>query len=246
MAEAEASEPVTSEPPTEGEAKTEEPTVTDPLSSSEPEAASDPQPGPTGTENTTAASDPQPGPTTTSTEDTAAASEPLPGPTGDEHTAAASDTPPVPTAENAAAGNADSPADLAGTWHLARNEHFDEFLKASGIGFMKRKVITALHPTIEIKQEGEVFTFTSKTPMGNRVTSFTVGVEYPETNPLWGDKEHRVMPEWQGAKLVQKVVHGPDDKLDRSFEREIVDGELVITMRRGDKSCKRIFKKKDV
>lgn len=132
--------------------------------------------------------------------------------------------------------------DLGGKWKLHRNENFDEYMKSVGIGLIKRKLIISLPTTIEVTQTGDDFKFLTKTPLGSRLTSFTLGVVYPENNPMWGDREHRVLADVYGGKLVQKVKTAPDGEA-MSFEREIVDGELVLTMTMGEMVAKRYFKK---
>ncbi|XP_038075894.1 sodium/calcium exchanger regulatory protein 1-like [Patiria miniata] len=147
------------------------------------------------------------------------------------------------------AGETTAPAvDLSGKWQLDRNENFDEFLKAAGFAWITRKLINSVTTVLEIGQDGDRFTISTNTPVGVRVTSFTLGRAYPETNPMFGDGEHRVLAEWEGAKLVQRVVPdtasiGDVDEVPRTFEREIVNGELVVTIRRGDVATKRYFKK---
>ncbi|XP_071800839.1 sodium/calcium exchanger regulatory protein 1-like [Asterias amurensis] len=132
--------------------------------------------------------------------------------------------------------------DLSGKWKLDRNENFDEYMKNAGVGLIKRKLISSLPTTIEVTQTGDDFKFLTKTPLGSRQTTFTLGVVYPETNPMWGEREHRVLADFDGGKLVQNVNTAPKGRSMR-FEREIVDGELVLTMVLGEMVAKRYFKK---
>ncbi|XP_071800828.1 fatty acid-binding protein, heart-like [Asterias amurensis] len=136
------------------------------------------------------------------------------------------------------------PADLNGKWQLVRNDNFDAYLKSVDIGLIKRKMINSMTPVVEMEQNGDDFKVTAKIPVaGPIVSTFKVGVEFTDSNPMMGGRdEKRVLAEWRGCKLVHTVVSAPKDK-PMSIEREIVDGELVITMTNGDVVAKRYFKK---
>lgn len=136
-----------------------------------------------------------------------------------------------------------TPVDLSGKWQLVRNENFDAYLKSVNIGIVKRKMINSMTPVLDMEQNGDDFKVTAKIPVvGAIVSTFTVGVEFTDSNPMMGGAEQRVLAEWQGCKLVHTVLSAPDDK-PMSFQREIIDGELVITMTNGDVVAKRYFKK---
>ncbi|WAR03560.1 FABP7-like protein [Mya arenaria] len=44
---------------------------------------------------------------------------------------------------------------LAGKWLLVKNEGFDEYLQAMGVGYIKRKLALSFNTTMEMIKEGE-------------------------------------------------------------------------------------------
>ena len=128
--------------------------------------------------------------------------------------------------------------DFGGVWKLETNDKsFDVFLKACGVSWAWRKAACSVKPTAVITQRGDEFAIVTKTSYRTHEVRFVLGEEFLNVIPWEGD-DHRMVAEWDGAKLVIRVL----DR-DVSFTREIVNGQLVLTLRSGDVSAKRVFTK---
>jgi len=70
---------------------------------------------------------------------------------------------------------------IAGTYKNEKNENLDEFLKAQGIGMVKRKLATSVYPTMEIQFDGTTFTQITKTAVKNSTLTFKIGESFDQT-----------------------------------------------------------------
>lgn len=130
--------------------------------------------------------------------------------------------------------------DFSGTWKLEKNENFEEFLKALGVGILKRTAALKTSPSIEITQKGDDFVVIMKTAIRNQEVKFKMGEEFKATDPLAG-KEMTMKATWEGSKQVIKNVTDPDGIM---VTRELLeDGKMVQTQTKGTVSCKRFFTK---
>ena len=123
------------------------------------------------------------------------------------------------------------PADFNGKWKMDRTEGAAEFIKALGIPADK----VPKSADLEIKQNGDdEFTFQVVTEKATRNHSVTVGKSFKESI-LGVDFEGAAR--WDGDRLVTANDKGTE------ITREIIDGELVVTMTVKGVTAKRIFKK---
>ncbi len=132
--------------------------------------------------------------------------------------------------------------DFNGQWKLDRNdENFEKFIQEMGINFLVRKVLLVVYPTMIIKQDGDKFEITMHAGPMNQVTTFTVGDVFEFVYP-WDKKVEKVKSEWEDGKLVTRPTVKEDLPV---VTREIKDGEMVLTMQKGDLVTVRYFKKID-
>ncbi|XP_069731629.1 fatty acid-binding protein, liver [Phaenicophaeus curvirostris] len=108
-----------------------------------------------------------------------------------------------------------------GTWQVYAQENYEEFLKALALPDDLIKVAKDIKPIIEIKQKGDDFIVTSKTPKQSVTNSFTLGKE-AEITTMDGRKLKCTVNMVNG-KLVCKA-----EKF--SHEQEIKGSEMVETM----------------
>ncbi|XP_009560097.2 fatty acid-binding protein, liver [Cuculus canorus] len=108
-----------------------------------------------------------------------------------------------------------------GTWQVYAQENYEEFLKALALPDDLIKVAMDIKPIIEIKQKGDDFIVTSKTPKQSVTNSFTLGKE-AEITTMDGRKLKCTVNMVNG-KLVCKA-----EKF--SHEQEIKGSEMVETM----------------
>uniref|UniRef100_A0A0K0FV63 Lipocln_cytosolic_FA-bd_dom domain-containing protein n=1 Tax=Strongyloides venezuelensis TaxID=75913 RepID=A0A0K0FV63_STRVS len=117
---------------------------------------------------------------------------------------------------------------LAGKWNVAESTNFDEYLKASGVGFMTRKVAGTVKPVLTITVNGNHITINSASTFKNHTTEFDLGVPYKEETI---DGRHfNTTFTWEDGKLVQRQE--AIDKGDKPsvITRYIKDGKLYIDM----------------
>uniref|UniRef100_A0A8W8KP65 Lipocalin/cytosolic fatty-acid binding domain-containing protein n=1 Tax=Magallana gigas TaxID=29159 RepID=A0A8W8KP65_MAGGI len=158
---------------------------------------------------------------------------------------------------------------VAGVWVLQKNENLDEYLKEIGVNFVLRKLAAAASSTMTISVEDGQVRINTKGPKDSD-HKFHLDTEVesndPQDNPMkavvkWTDgklvthskptegskaKETKVaLVTWKDGKLITeaKPVEGSNGKATR-VEREVVDGELIMTIYVNNVVCRRIFKKK--
>ena len=78
---------------------------------------------------------------------------------------------------------------LVGSYQFEKNEKFDEFLTATGVPMIARKMMASTSPSIEISKNGEVWTIAFKVLLKSNTISFELGKEFTEENPILGEKQ---------------------------------------------------------
>jgi fatty acid-binding protein 3 len=69
---------------------------------------------------------------------------------------------------------------FTGKFELVSSDNFDEYLKACGVGMAKRALAATAKPTIEITENGGVFTMKTLSTFKNTEITFTLGQEFDE------------------------------------------------------------------
>ena len=77
---------------------------------------------------------------------------------------------------------------LLGSFHLDRNENFEEFLEATGVPLIARKMMVSVSPKITIAKEEDKCTVTFKILIKSFSLTFELGKEFTEDNPISGEK----------------------------------------------------------
>ncbi|XP_003450575.1 fatty acid-binding protein 10-A, liver basic isoform X2 [Oreochromis niloticus] len=111
--------------------------------------------------------------------------------------------------------------DFSGTWQVYAQENYEEFLKALELPEDVIKVAKDIKPITEIKQSGNDFVITSKTPGKSMTNSFTIGKEADITT--MDGRKIKCIVNIEGGKLVCKT-----DRLHHV--QELKGGEMVETM----------------
>ncbi|KAM4699463.1 fatty acid-binding protein, liver-like isoform 1-T3 [Discoglossus pictus] len=123
---------------------------------------------------------------------------------------------------------------FSGTWQVYSQENYENFLRAVGLPEEIIKVAKDVNPVIEIQQNGDKFTVTSKTPKQSQTNSFTVGKE-SEITTVDG-KKIKVTVNLEGGKLVCK-----NEKF--SHIQDVQGNEMVETITIGSATLTRRSKK---
>ncbi|XP_074540113.1 fatty acid-binding protein 10-A, liver basic [Halichoeres trimaculatus] len=124
--------------------------------------------------------------------------------------------------------------DFNGTWQVYAQENIEEFLKALELPPEVIKMAKDIKPITEIKQSGNDFTVTSKTPGKTVTNSFTIGKEADITT--MDGKIIKCVVKMEGGKLVCNTGKS-------THVQEIKGGEMIETMTIGSTTLVRRSKK---
>uniref|UniRef100_A0A8D0CGV0 Cytosolic fatty-acid binding proteins domain-containing protein n=1 Tax=Salvator merianae TaxID=96440 RepID=A0A8D0CGV0_SALMN len=105
-----------------------------------------------------------------------------------------------------------------GTWQVHAQENYEEFLRAIALPEDIIKAAKDIKPITEIKQTGDSFVITNRTPNKSVTNSFTLGKE-TEMDTMDGKKVKSIVT-LVGGKLVAKSG-------TFTHEQEIVGNEMV-------------------
>ena len=94
---------------------------------------------------------------------------------------------------------------LLGSYHLDRNENFEEFLAATGVPLIARKMMVSVSPKITIAKEEDRITITFKILIKSFPLTFELGKEFTEDNPISGEK-NKVWRERMNLALLALFV----------------------------------------
>ncbi|XP_011189615.1 probable fatty acid-binding protein [Zeugodacus cucurbitae] len=121
-------------------------------------------------------------------------------------------------------------------YKLEKSENFDEYMKELGVGMVMRKMGNSVSPTVELKKDGETYTFTTTSTFKTSSINFKLGEEFDEET-LDGRKVKSIIT-LNGNTLVQ------EQKGDKpsSIVREFTDSELVTTLTINNVKSVRVYK----
>ncbi|XP_077296413.1 fatty acid-binding protein-like [Arctopsyche grandis] len=122
-------------------------------------------------------------------------------------------------------------------YKLQKSENFDEFMKALGVGLVTRKMGNSISPVVDLKKEGDVYTFSSASTFKNTVITFKLGEEFDEETA--DGRKVKAVCSIEGNKLTQTQK---GDGKTTTIIREFGDDELTATMTVDDITCTRIYK----
>ncbi|XP_053375066.1 sodium/calcium exchanger regulatory protein 1-like [Mercenaria mercenaria] len=138
---------------------------------------------------------------------------------------------------------------LGGKWILVRNEGFDEYLSAMGVGYIKRKIAGAVTTKMEmIKVNDKRIRIVTKGPK-DMDTQINIDEEIDEVDPF--DNKIKVKVTWDpAAKLLRTESNPAEGSAAKTsiVERKIVEnGEMLmeVTLPNEKIVCKRYFKKEE-
>merc|ERR1739838_1247052 len=94
---------------------------------------------------------------------------------------------------------------LLGSYYLDRNENFEEFLAATGVPLIARKMMVSVSPKINIAKEEDKITVTFKILIKSFPLTFELGKEFEEDNPISGEKNKCIAAE-KGRAICIKTT----------------------------------------
>ncbi|XP_049638383.1 myelin P2 protein-like [Suncus etruscus] len=111
-----------------------------------------------------------------------------------------------------------------GTWKLISSEHFDDYMKALGVGIATRKLGNLAKPSVIISKKGDTITIRTESAFKNTEISFKLGQEFEEITAD-NRKTKSIVTMTRGAlNQVQKW-----DGKETTIKRMLVDGKMVVT-----------------
>ena len=132
---------------------------------------------------------------------------------------------------------------LPGRYLMESSENFDEFMKALGVGMIKRKLANSVIPIneIEIADSGE---YTIRTVTTVRTSEITFKLNEPFTEDTIDGRKTQTMPTRIGnfLKLDQKGDKSRGEK-DSVMTRDLVGDVFTMKMMVDNVVCTRIYKR---
>ncbi|XP_021052340.1 myelin P2 protein [Mus pahari] len=125
-----------------------------------------------------------------------------------------------------------------GTWKLVSSEHFDDYMKALGVGLANRKLGNLAKPTVIISKKGDYITIRTESAFKNTEISFKLGQEFDETTADNRKAKSIVTLERGSLKQVQKW-----DGKETAIRRRLLDGRMVVEYIMKGVVCTRIYEK---
>jgi len=128
---------------------------------------------------------------------------------------------------------------FAGKYKLKSSEHFDEYMKALGVGLVTRKMANAATPVVEIKVNGDEYDMKTVTTFKTTDVKFKLGEEFDEVR---GDGAScKSVMTLEGDTLVQ--VQRDSENKETTIRRKFAGNQLLATMTVGDIVCTRSYDK---
>ncbi|KAM9321421.1 fatty acid-binding protein, heart [Gastrophryne carolinensis] len=127
---------------------------------------------------------------------------------------------------------------FVGTWKLLESNHFDDYMKAIGVGFATRQIANCTKPTTIISIEGDTIVLQTQSTFKNTEIKFKLGVEFDELTA--DDRKVKSIVTLEDGKLLH--IQKWDGK-ETSLVREVNGNKLVLTLTMGDVVCTRHYEK---
>lgn len=105
------------------------------------------------------------------------------------------------------------------------SKNFDEYMTALGVGYFTRTIGNSVHPTVELKKNGDKYTLLTTSTFKNSELHFELGKEFEEET-LDGRKVKSTMT-LDGNKLIHKMGGKPPSTITREFK----ENEMIATMK---------------
>ncbi|KAL4143518.1 hypothetical protein QTP88_005841 [Uroleucon formosanum] len=127
-------------------------------------------------------------------------------------------------------------------YKLDTSENFDEYMKALGVGLVKRTLGNSASPVVELtKTDDGKLALSSNSTMKNSLIVFNLNEEFFEET-IDGRKVHSIISQ-DGNKLVH--VQKSDKHSETTIVREFKPDELKMILTIDKITCTRIYKPVD-
>jgi hypothetical protein len=133
-------------------------------------------------------------------------------------------------------------ADFSGYWKLEKCENLDAFLKAKGLGMMKRRLAGQISITQVIEHKDDNISISTKTPGGTTESKMVVGGAAIKSETPAGEKI-TVESTWGNSAKTELCATITENGKVTKVTRKIKDGKLATVMAYEGVTCTRYFKK---
>ncbi|XP_006009737.1 fatty acid-binding protein, liver [Latimeria chalumnae] len=127
---------------------------------------------------------------------------------------------------------------FVGKWKLETSENFDDYMKALGVNFATRTLVSATKPNVIVSVDGDMITVKTESTIKTSSFKFKLGEEFDETTP--DDRKTKTIIKLEDGKLLQ--VQKWDGK-ETTIARELKDGKMITICTLGDVVCTRTYMK---
>jgi len=128
-------------------------------------------------------------------------------------------------------------ADFLGKkYKLASSDKFDEMMKALGVGLVTRKMGASVSPTVELTEDGGLYTMKTSSTFKNSEIKFKLGEEFDEETPDGRKVKSTITMDGN------KMIHVQKGDKETVIEREYTPTEMKAIMKVDDIVCTRVYK----
>ncbi|XP_067671066.1 cellular retinoic acid-binding protein 2-like [Haliotis asinina] len=129
---------------------------------------------------------------------------------------------------------------FSGKWKLCRSEKFEDLMKEMGVNIVARKLAAAGKPEQEVEVKDGKIRILYKTGFWDREDNFTLDEEFEnERNGV----KHKVIASYSDGKLETIATPIDSELPSQRTVRDVVDGEMVMTIYAREVVCTRYFKR---
>ena len=115
-----------------------------------------------------------------------------------------------------------------GKYQRVSSEQYDEFLKLLEVNFLLRKAAQASTPTMEVTEEGGVWTIKTSTTLKSMELKFKVGEPFEETTA--DGREVSALVKQEGNKFISEQTAKKPGQHSTKTVREFTDEGCIVTM----------------
>jgi len=135
--------------------------------------------------------------------------------------------------------------DFVGRWKCVRNERFDGYLEAHGIGWFIRKLVNSSACTVEIIKHNDGSRTTNEiTAYRTATVTFVVNVRYQTKHPVTLKNIWAVVTFIDGKEEGKCFANEESEDVTESTTRELLEnGQMLQTIYFKDVVCRRWFEK---
>lgn len=115
---------------------------------------------------------------------------------------------------------------FGGTWKMESEENIAKYLEAMGVGFLMKKMASAMKPSMVIEVQGDEVVVTRKTPIKDLHSRHKLG---EETDIVEHDRKYKSTMSFSDGKILINNVPADDKGKPNTLTREVAGDRLTQT-----------------